>query len=72
MGREDNQSNKDILIPTIKLSKGQNSNYRMNVDGLIGNSTFVGKEFENIEILARDSMYVFIETTIDILSLVEN
>ncbi|MBT4915683.1 MAG: hypothetical protein HON66_02540 [Formosa sp.] len=67
-----NQSNKDILIPSIKLSKGQNSNYRMNVDGLIGNSTFVGKEFENIEILARDSMYVFIETTIDILSLVGN
>ena len=67
-----NQSNKDILIPSIKLSKGQNSNYRMNVDGLIGNNTLIGKEFENIEILARDSMYVFIETTIDILSLVEN
>jgi len=29
----------------------------MNVDGLIGNSTYTGKEFENIEILARDSMY---------------
>ena len=67
-----NKSNKDILIPSIKLSDGPNSNYRMNVDGLIGNSTYTGREFENIEILARDSMYIFIETTIDILSLVEN
>ena len=44
----------------------------MNVDGLIGNEVLIGKEFENIELLARDSMYVFIETTIDIIPLVEN
>jgi hypothetical protein len=44
----------------------------MNVDGLIGNGALIGKEFENIELLARDSMYVFIETTIDIFPLVEN
>tara|TARA_B110000305_G_C19384486_1_gene611432 strand:- start:34 stop:1428 length:1395 start_codon:yes stop_codon:yes gene_type:complete len=67
-----NTTNDDILIPSIKLREGQNSNYRMNVDGLIGNATSIGKEFENIELLARDSMYVFIETTIDILPLVEN
>ena len=67
-----NTSDKDILIPSIKLSKGQDSNYRMNVDGLIGNGALIGKEFENIELLARDSMYVFIETTIDIFPLVEN
>ena len=67
-----NTSDEDILIPSIKLRKGQNSNYRMNVDGLIGNGILIGKEFENIELLARDSMYVFIETTVDILDLVEN
>jgi len=67
-----NTSDEDILIPSIKLSKGQESNYRMNVDGLIGNGALIGKEFENIELLARDSMYVFIETTIDIFPLVEN
>lgn len=67
-----NTTNDDILIPSIKLREGQNSNYRMNVDGLIGNATSIGKEFENIELLARDSMYVFIETTIDILPLAEN
>lgn len=67
-----NTSDEDILIPSIKLSKGQESNYRMNVDGLIGNGALIGKEFENIELLARDSMYVFIETTINIFPLVEN
>ena len=45
-----NTSDEDILIPSIKLSKGQESNYRMNVDGLIGNEALIGKEFENIEL----------------------
>lgn len=55
-----NKSNKDILIPSIQLGLGSNSEYRLNVDGMSGNS------FENVELLAKDSMYVFIETTIDI------
>lgn len=55
-----NRSSNDINIPTIRLALGQNSEYRLNVDGMSG------KEFKNIEILAKDSMYVFIETTIDI------
>lgn len=58
-----NRSNTDILIPTVRLGQGQASNYRLNVDGI------PGKEFENIELLAKDSMYIFIETTIDIQSL---
>lgn len=57
-----NRSNKDISIPTLRLSQGQHSNYRLNVDGISG------KEFENVEILAKDSMYIFIETTFDIQS----
>lgn len=59
-----NRSDTDIKIPTVRLGKGQASNYRLNVDGI------PGKEFENIEILAKDSMYIFVETTIDIQTLV--
>ena len=65
-----NNSNDDIIIPTIRLSQGQNSMYRLNVDGMVGNGPIVGKEFENVELLAKDSMYIFIETTIDIETLV--
>lgn len=54
-----NKSNKNISIPSIVLGNGENSFYRLNIDGM------PGKIFENVEILARDSLYVFIETTID-------
>jgi len=54
-----NKSNKTISIPSVQLGKGENSLYRLNVDGTSG------KTFENIEILANDSLYIFIETTID-------
>jgi len=55
-----NRSNEDINIPTIRLEQGESSNYRLNVDGI------PGKTFENIQILAKDSIFIFIETTIDI------
>jgi len=55
-----NRSNNAITIPQIKLENGTSSSYRLNVDGI------PGKEFENIDILARDSIYVFVETTINI------
>ena len=55
-----NRSNNAISIPQIKLENGTSSSYRLNVDGI------PGKEFENIDILARDSIYVFVETTINI------
>ncbi|MDD3722963.1 MAG: hypothetical protein PHW92_10865 [Lutibacter sp.] len=54
-----NKSNKDISIPFVGLGRGENSFYRLNIDGI------PGKVFENVEILAKDSMYIFIETTID-------
>ncbi|MFI1773405.1 hypothetical protein [Thalassobellus citreus] len=54
-----NRSNNDILIPSIKLSTGEASNYRLNVDGL------AGKTFQDIPILAKDSLYIFIETTVN-------
>ncbi len=57
-----NTSNQTISIPSINLAKGTTSNYRLNVDGL------PGKRFTNIEILAKDSLYIFVETTVDITS----
>ena len=61
-----NNSSKNILIPEIKLSNGENSFYRLNVDGIYNQDNDHGKSFENIELLANDSLYIFIETTIDI------
>ncbi len=55
-----NRSHTDIVIPSVKLNLSDASNYRLNVDGI------AGKTFENIEILAKDSLFIFIETTIDI------
>lgn len=67
-----NTTDNNISIPKIKLQKGQNSNYRLNVDGMTGDIPLTGKEFTNVELLAKDSMYIFIETTIDIQSLATN
>ncbi len=57
-----NNSNNDIHIPTIALGRGENSNFRLLVDGL------TGKSFNNIEIKANDSLFIFVETTVDILN----
>ena len=54
-----NRSDKDIKIPGIKLGQGEESKYRLMVDGI------PGKVFNDVELLAKDSMFVFIETTID-------
>lgn len=62
-----NRSDNDIVIPTIQLAQGVNSFYRMSVDGSTGLSgAQEGKFFENVELLAEDSLFIFIETTIDI------
>ncbi len=55
-----NRTRDDVEIPSIRLGQGQNSHYRLNVDGV------AGKEFTNIPILAQDSMFIFIETTYDV------
>jgi len=54
-----NNSNEDISIPNVKLENGETSGYRLNVDGQ------AGKSFNNVEILAKDSLYIFVETTFD-------
>ncbi|WP_299189039.1 hypothetical protein [uncultured Aquimarina sp.] len=55
-----NRTNDDFTIPSIALERGETSNYRLNVDGI------PGKSFEDIQVLAKDSIFVFVETTTDI------
>ncbi len=61
-----NRSREDIFIPQVSLKNGENSLYRLNVDGVAGSS------FDNVEILARDSIYIFIETTVPSAAMEEN
>ena len=60
-----NKTNNAITIPTIELGRGENSFYRLNVDGI------AGKTFENIDILANDSIFIFVEATIDFTNVVD-
>jgi len=55
-----NTSKNDIRLNKIYLEKGNQSFYRLNVDG------DTGKSFENILIHANDSIFVFVEVTADI------
>ncbi|ANW95459.1 hypothetical protein AXE80_03820 [Wenyingzhuangia fucanilytica] len=52
-----NRSKNDLIIPKIKL-ENNNSKYRMNIDGI------PGTEFENVLLLKKDSLFVFVEGTI--------
>ncbi|MDN3723850.1 right-handed parallel beta-helix repeat-containing protein [Aequorivita sp. SDUM287046] len=61
-----NRSDEDINIPMVRLAEGEASNYRLNVDGM------PGKIFENVQILAKDSIFIFIETTFNVNNLPEN
>lgn len=63
-----NKSDKDISIPKIQLGKGTSSKYRLMVDGMTGDAGAQGKIFSNVELLAKDSLFVFIEVTSDIAS----
>lgn len=54
-----NNHKESILISSIRLKSGEQSAFRINVDG------FSGQKVENIEILPEDSLYVFVEVTID-------
>ncbi|WP_292901011.1 hypothetical protein [Nonlabens sp.] len=61
-----NRSSDDIVIPKVALAQGTNSKYRISVDGV------PGQVFENVELLAKDSMFVFVETTVDIMDFSTN
>lgn len=55
-----NRSNKNISIPSLRLKDGTASKYRLMVDGM------AGQVFENVEILAKDSMYIFVSVTAEV------
>jgi len=61
-----NQSNQDINIPKIQLNQGEESSFRLNVDGV------AGKVITDTNILAKDSVFVFVEVTADIQKLTQN
>jgi len=54
-----NQSSQPIIISSIKLASGTSSNFRINVDGS------KGVTFTDVEIAGKDSMFVFVEVTVD-------
>ena len=55
-----NQADHNIKIGSIRLGQASDSQFRLNVDGMHG------QDFNDVEILANDSIYVFIETTVNI------
>ena len=61
-----NRTGDDIIIPTVALAQGTFSSYRLNVDGE------AGQIFNDVTIMARDSLYIFIETTFDISQINQN
>ena len=54
-----NNNDDRIKISSIQLSQGESSPYRINVDG-------ISADFhEDVEIAANDSMFIFVEVTVD-------
>jgi hypothetical protein len=54
-----NPHNRPVLISAIELAGGNNSPYRLNIDGEMSNTA------KDIEVPARDSIYIFVELTVD-------
>lgn len=56
-----NRNNRALHISSIGLAGGKNSQFRLNVDG----NTSADNQFRNIDISANDSLYIFVEVTVD-------
>lgn len=54
-----NPYDQKVLISSIKLAKGDGSSFRLNINGVASN------EVKNLEIAPLDSMYIFVEVTVD-------
>lgn len=54
-----NRNKADLLITTARLAGGDASPYRINMDGLAGGS------FSDIAVRGNDSLFVFVEVTVD-------
>ncbi|HQB69157.1 MAG TPA: right-handed parallel beta-helix repeat-containing protein [Paludibacteraceae bacterium] len=57
-----NKNDKALKITSARLAKGSESYFRFNLDGRIPPST---NFLQNIEIKAKDSLFVFVELTVD-------
>ncbi|MBM3159773.1 MAG: right-handed parallel beta-helix repeat-containing protein [Bacteroidetes bacterium] len=55
-----NPESKTVQIDEVELMGGENSPFRMNLDGLIGHN------FSNIRIEGKDSLFVFVEVTLNV------
>jgi hypothetical protein len=60
--RVHNPNNGIVDISSIRLARGSSSFYRLNVDGHTGSA---GTVFSGISIAAKDSMYIFVQVTIN-------
>jgi hypothetical protein len=56
-----NAENKPVVVSKIELEGGSDSKYRINVDGV----SLPNGVIENITIPAKDSIYIFVEITVD-------
>lgn len=54
-----NPYDQKVLVSSIKLAKSETSNFRLNINGVASN------EVKNIEIAPMDSLYIFVEVTVD-------
>ncbi|MFP5470239.1 MAG: hypothetical protein ACLGGV_01465 [Bacteroidia bacterium] len=54
-----NRNSQKMVISDIRLARGANSNFRINVDG------YPGPEINSVEIQANDSLFVFVQVTVD-------
>lgn len=54
-----NPHKQPIEISSVELAGGDDSDFRLNIDGMPENSE------QNIELAAKDSMYIFVEVTVD-------
>ena len=55
-----NKENKTVQIEEIQLMGGSNSPFRINMDGLMGT------EFSKIELEGKDSLFTFVEVTLNV------
>ncbi|HEY3369846.1 MAG TPA: right-handed parallel beta-helix repeat-containing protein [Prolixibacteraceae bacterium] len=54
-----NPYDQKLLISSVKLARGDGSNFRLNINGVSAN------EVKDLEIAPMDSLYIFVEVTVD-------
>jgi len=54
-----NPYSEPVLISSIRLAGGEMSNFRLNINGVVGD------ELYDLEVPGHDSIYVFVEVTVD-------